>query len=827
MNNEKLIIKEAKPYFKIIWSKAISIIFHFSFSFFIIFVIRGSIKLVKSLWSLFMNCNKNDVENLEKRVKELEKKNKELQDIICNAPIPIFAIDANHKITHFNKALENLSGLKQDEMVGTDQQWKAFYSRKSPIMADFIIDKTPDDKIIAHYGKTYMGSTSDQEKFAGTNFFPDLGEEGKWLHFCASAITNAKGEIISAVETLQDITDEKIAQKKTRALYRIYQGLLDFIPYPIVVYDDSGLVSYLNPSFSTTFGWSVKELTGKPVPFVPDGREAETSDMLNKFQEDKSLTRYETQRLTKTGKILDVVLWADSYALGKSNTIQNFVILRDITEEKRLAANNKTIMRMSAVLPEYPELEDLMNYISHEVKGLLKTEGALVLLYDEITDELFFTGAAYDNQDTEERAKTFRFPADSILAGEIIKTGEYALINDVDKLKKGYPERDEKLGYKTTSILEVPIKNDDRIIGVLCAINKKQNKFDYNDMELMTMIAGTCGISIENARFAEAVREAYQDVASMNRAKGKAINHLSHELKTPVAILIGSLQILQKKLVSVPEITVDGTLERIERNLNRIVDIQDEVADIMDDKTYSAQKLLLKMFEACQDELETLILQNLSADNLENSIKQLIDEKFGPRTIIYNNTNFSQYFNKLYSKLKSGFEFRDINIEISSDDNLPSFQLPKEILNKMISGIIRNAIENTPDKGKIKIAVKLKDGGILFSVHDFGIGIIKDHQKQIFEGFFNTQETLLYSTKTPFAFNAGGKGADLLRTKIFSDRLGYTLKMESHYCDFLLENRETICPGDVEKCEFCHSEQDCLTSGGSVFTIFFPVKKNK
>ena len=144
----------------------------------------------------------------------------------------------------------------------------------------------------------------------------------------------------------------------------------------------------------------------------------------------------------------------------------------------------------------------------------------------------------------------------------------------------------------------------------------------------------------------------------------------------------------------------------------------------------------------------------------------------------------------------------------------------------MLTGLIRNAIENTPDKGKINLAVKLKESGIEFCVHDFGVGIIKDDQKRIFEGFFNTQETLLYSTKTPFAFNAGGKGADLLRTKIFSDRLGYTLKMKSQRCNFLLENSDIECPGDIEKCDFCHGQQDCLNSGGSVFTIFFPVKKN-
>ena len=766
-----------------------------------------------------MSPGKKRIKELEQKIEELEQKNSEMHEIICNAPIPIFAIDSDHTITHFNKALEDLSGLSQNKMIGTDHQWKAFYKKRRPIMADFIIDKSSEEEIIKHYGKENIRPTHSNERFAATNFFPDLGKNGKWLYLCASAVKNAKGKITSAVETLQDVTKEKIAQQKNRELYKIYQGLLDSIPYPIVVYDDNGLVSYLNPSFATTFGWSIKELTGKPVPFVPEGLEADTSNILNKFREEKSLTRYETRRLTKSGQTLDVVIWADSYEMGKSHKRQNFVIIRDITEEKRLEANNQTIMRISAVLPEYPELEDLMNYISLEVKGLLKTEGALVLLYDEIKDELFFTGASYDNQDTQQRAKTFRFPADSVLAGEIIKTGEFAIVNDPKKLQNDYPERDKLMGYKTTSILEVPIKSDDRIIGVLCAINKKQGQFNYKDMELMTMIAGTCSVSIENARFAQAVRDAYQDVASMNRAKGKAINHLSHELKTPVAILTGSLQILQKKLESLPGISVDDTLDRIERNLNRIVNIQDEVADIMEDKTYSAQKLLLKMFEP-------LILQTLSADNLETAIRLMIDEKFGPRSITYKMIDFGEYLNHLYTKLQPGFEFRDINMDLSIDDTLPSVQLPEEILNKMVTGLIKNAIENTPDKGRLHIAVEFKGNGIVLCVHDFGVGIVKDDQKRIFEGFFNTQETLLYSTKIPFAFNAGGKGADLLRTKIFSARLGLTLKMESQRCRFLLNNRDKSCPGDIEKCEFCHSQKDCLNSGGSVFTIFFPLKKN-
>ncbi len=792
-----------------------------------------------------MKQTEPEIAALKLKIKALEKENRTLQNIIYKAPIPLFVVNKNHTITHFNQALEELSGLSAGEMVGTKDQWKAFYKDDRPVMADLIIDQSSDEKIDEYYGTKYKRSSKEQERYSATDYYEEL-KEGRWLYFTASTFTGEQGDIEGAVETLQDVTPEKTAERKMKELFRIYRRILKFIPYPIVVYNEKGLVAYVNPAFSQTFGWSLSDLKGRLLPFVPEDLKEETMEMLNKLNREKSLTRYETRRLTRDNDVLDVVIWAASHARYRTGSTENFVILRDITEEKRIEANNKTIMRISAALPEYPGLEDLMDYISKEIKDLLKTEGAIVLLYDELKEEFFFTGASYDDQATEQRAREIRFPADSIMAGTIIKTGGNIIENDAEKLADKYPERDVKLGYKTRSLLEVPIKTEGRIIGVLCAINKKRNRFDKNDLDLMVMIAGTCALSIENARFADALQEAYRDVASMNRAKGKAINHLSHELKTPVAVLTGSFNILKKKLESFPEIDADNTFDRIGRNLNRVVEIQDEVADIMEDKTYSSQKMLLAMLEVCKDELETLIEQawlaltrkqeagmvtpaypgsHLSYDFLsgfEDTVKTLIDEKFGPRTVETAPLNFARFFDQVYSELEPEFLFRNIRINVYVDTDLPCLTLPEEILKKTLTGLIKNAVENTPDHGRIDISVLNQDEGILTRVHDFGVGIEADDQKRIFEGLFTTQETLLYSTKTPFAFNAGGKGADLLRMKIFSHRFGFVLSMESSRCTFLLEDLQFDCPGDIEKCKFCQSQKDCLNSGYSVFSVFLP-----
>jgi len=88
---------------------------------------------------------------LEARIKTLEEKNKILNNILYKAPIPIFVLDKDHAISHFNQALEELTGLSAKDVIGTREQWKAFYANPRPVMADLIIDRSSDAEIVEHY----------------------------------------------------------------------------------------------------------------------------------------------------------------------------------------------------------------------------------------------------------------------------------------------------------------------------------------------------------------------------------------------------------------------------------------------------------------------------------------------------------------------------------------------------------------------------------------------------------------------------------------------------------------------------------------------------
>jgi len=106
-------------------------------------------------------------------------------------------------------------------------------------------------------------------------------------------------------------------------------------------------------------------------------------------------------------------------------------------------------------------------------------------------------------------------------------------------------------------------------------------------------------------------------------------------------------------------------------------------------------------------------------------------------------------------------------------------------------------------------------------VHDFGVGIIEESQRRIFEGFFTTQDAMVYSSKRPYDFNAGGKGADLLRMKIFSERYNFKIDMTSSRCGFIPKESD-ICPGRISICTFCKKKEDCYHSGGTIFSLYFP-----
>jgi PAS domain S-box-containing protein len=729
----------------------------------------------------------------------------------------VYEVDLRGNFLYFNSALCEVFGYPKKEIEG--QNFSKFMDEEHARAAFKIFNK------IYRTGKGFSDLTWE---------IIDKDKRKRIVELSANPITNKAGEKIGFRGIARDVTERYKAQEAlresemryqcayeaSRVAEEMYRTLLEFVPYPMVVFTLNGKVSYLNPAFTETFGWTLAELEGKHIPYVPPGLEKETKESIKRLFREKFIRRHETRRLTKDGRVLDVVMRGAVFTESEEQQAGELVMLRDITEEKRMKQTNETLMRISMALPAYPDLEDLLDYISNEIKRLLNVETALVILLDEERQELFFLGAAYDDRDTQKRAKEIRYPANKGISGKVIKTGQPIIVHDTSKDPDYHQAIDVQLHFKSRSMLDVPLRSGDRIIGVLSAINKREGLFDQSDIELLNLIAGTVALSIENARFSKEITKAYKEVTSLNRAKDRVINHLSHELKTPTSILLASLDILSNKLEALPEVSWKPTMERAGRNLNRILDIQYEVEDIMQDRQYKTQDLLNLLLEQCEDQLESLIAEEVGEGPIVERIRNRIKEIYGPRESMITDISLDEFVKERLEVLRPKFSHREVEVAIHLEP-VPDICVPRDVMEKVVEGLIRNAIEATPDEGRIEIIVQKKGEGSELVVYDCGVGITDENQNRIFEGFFTTHETMAYSSKRPFDFNAGGKGADLLRMKIFAERYNFRIDMGSSRCRHIPKESD-ICPGRISMCKFCKKRTDCFRSGGTAFNVFLP-----
>ena len=142
----------------------------------------------------------------------LRESEQRLNNILQGSPIPAFVITKDHKVMYWNKALEEMSGIKTEEVMGTNQHWKAFYGEKRPCMADLLVDGEID-VIPQWYEGKYTKSKLVEGAYEATDFFPALGEGGRWLRFTAAIIRNSMGDLVGTLETLEDITERKQAEE--------------------------------------------------------------------------------------------------------------------------------------------------------------------------------------------------------------------------------------------------------------------------------------------------------------------------------------------------------------------------------------------------------------------------------------------------------------------------------------------------------------------------------------------------------------------------------------------------------------------------------------
>lgn len=166
-----------------------------------------------------------------------------------------------------------------------------------------------------------------------------------------------------------------------------------------------------------------------------------------------------------------------------------------------------SLVKISRSITALTDIDELLRVIAEETKNAIQADRCTVFLWDKDTDELWSKVALGLDSSQE-----IRFPADKGLAGYVVKTGETVNIVDAYNDPRFNPEVDTKTGYRTKTILCMPIMNNNReIIGAFQVINKIDGIFTKNDEDLLIAIGGSASIALENAQLFDQQLQLYRE----------------------------------------------------------------------------------------------------------------------------------------------------------------------------------------------------------------------------------------------------------------------------------------------------------------------------
>jgi len=249
-----------------------------------------------------------------------------LKTLVDSSPIPTFAINTDHIVIYWNKALEIVTGVKSHDVINTNFHWRAFYDHPRPCLCDLIVDGD-FEAICKFYNCIFCESQLVSNAYEVMDFFPSLGVSGRWLHFTAALIKDSCGKTIGAIETLQDFTSLKLTGQLLRQSEERFRALVHQAQDAIFVSDLSGRFLMVNQKACNSLEYSNPELLALAVadvdPYFPTGEAAK--EIL------ESLPRtFESRHLKKNRTSFPVEVSLSIINLYDQQVI--LAVVRDITD---------------------------------------------------------------------------------------------------------------------------------------------------------------------------------------------------------------------------------------------------------------------------------------------------------------------------------------------------------------------------------------------------------------------------------------------------------------------------------------------------------------
>src|SRR5262245_8939299 len=280
------------------------------------------------------------------------------------------------------------------------------------------------------------------------------------------------------------------------------------------------------------------------------------------------------------------------------------------------------LLEVAKALANQLRLDDLLSTIIGKTAEVLDAERATLFLYDQARDELWSKTA------DQLEIKEIRFRCGEGIAGDVAKTRAVANITDAYADARFNRDYDKQTGFRTRSVLCMPLSGSHKeLIGVIQVLNKKSRAgFDQEDESLLGGLNAHISVALERAQLIEAYIEKDRVLESQNNAKTKMIDHLSHELKTPLAVISASCGLLQKLAATQDPQRTHVIAERLQRAISRLIELQLEACDIAAQRQFTEEIVLTGWLRCCQDVLENIVSEENAPARLQEQLAQRIAE---------------------------------------------------------------------------------------------------------------------------------------------------------------------------------------------------------
>jgi len=371
-------------------------------------------------------------------------------------------------------------------------------------------------------------------------------------------------------------------------------------------------------------------------------------------------------------------------------------------------------------------LEEVIATAMRFTSAMMGADGSSLLLVNRKEGNLSFYIALGDKANS---LKSITLAHGEGIAGFVAETGVPMVVSDVNRESRFSRRVDQATGFKTRSIACVPLRVRDELKGVIEVVSKRVGTFGDKELDMLTAIAGPVAVMIDNARLIGEVKSLHDKLEKAGRIKAEFLATMTHELRTPINIVIGNLDLL-----------LGGYLG--------------ELSDRQ------------------RESLRTALRNSGEALNLVGSLLDLSRIEAGQFVIRVEDFHLEELWTELELLFRIGLSGKEVELSWEVTVPLPLLRTDKIKIKEILSNIVFNAVKFT-DRGRIQVSASPVEGGeaIEVVVQDTGIGISKEFMPFIFEPFRQEEGALTRSH--------GGVGLGLSIAKRLLNLLHGQVEVES------------------------------------------------